>query len=550
MKIYQSATTTDPIQPSEIATKRYVDQQVVSGAIIGGVFFTDITPTSTGIVGAKGYVANTVPANKVITEGTADTQNVRVALVCEGGSAFYSPTITITTQPLLAGFPKTVPLTEDTYDKRMFAGFVDIAGVTVDTVVTATSSTNATAQCTVKVAAAGPAVSSLTIGAYPGTQTEAKNNDVMPVTGVVANAATYVEIIVAGAAKSVSSLSLGAVDSGGAGFKTFSGTFTVGVSSGSQKVTARARNTLGTYGANFLSSNSITLNQTYPTIGARTITYPATQSALKGSEAATIASSISNADTVVYTSSADLTVANSNLYEAVKTVTRVGGTYSIGVNNYTITATKASNGAVTVASSAVSIANAAATATVSIVGNPTRLVSTPEGTSYTVQITANQLLNTAPTMTASSGTFTGSWTLSGGVYSRTLVIKDSDVDGAQLFGNLVLVGLANVQGTVITSGAGYNVGGFSRRTLTFPAFAQFVAIGTPINDITKTNAKYAGTASNLTLRSDTTQFPQGYTITDASGNYSPTGGYLFITDAAFAGSNTSGTLQVEIEEVA
>jgi len=550
MKIYQSTTTTDPTQPQEIATKHYVDQQIVSGAIVGGVFFTDISPTSSGIVGNKKYVANTVPANKVIIDGTADTQNVRVSLVAEGGSAFYSPTITITTVPALPGSPFTVALSEDTYDKRMFAGYVDLVGVTVDTVVTAKSSTNAEATCIVKVAEVGPALSALTIGAYPGAQTEAKNNDVMSVSGVVANAATYVEIVAGGASKAVSILGLGAADSAGAGFKTFTGTFTVGTASGSQKVTARARNALGTFGANFQSSNSITLNQTFPTIGARTITYPVGQSALKGSEAATVAATVTNADTVAYTTSADLSVADSTTYGATKTVTRVAGNYVVGTNNYTITATKASNGAVSTASSTVSIANAPATAAISIVGNPARLVSSPDGQSYTVRITANQLLNAIPSLDASSGTWTGSWTFSGGVYSRTLVIKDSDVDGAQTFSNLVLTGLANVVGSTITSGANYTVGGFVRRTLTFPAFAQYVDIGTPINDITKVNAKYAGTASNLTLRSDTSQSQQGFTITDGAGVYNPTGSYLFITDADFAGSNTSGTLQLEIEEVA
>ena len=550
MKIYQSTTTTDPLQPNEIATKHYVDQQIVSGAIVGGVFFTDISPTSSGIVGNKKYVANTVPANKVITDGTADTQNVRVSLVAEGGSAFYSPTITVTTSPAIPGSPFTVPLTEDAYDKRLFTGYVDLPGITVDTVVTATSSTNASASATIHVAAAGPAISSLTIGAYPGSQTEAKNNDVMPVSGVVDNTATYVEIIVAGAAKSVSILGLGAADSAGAGFKTFTGTFTVGSASGTQKVTAHARNALGTFGANFQSSNSITLNQTYPTIGARTITYPATQSALKSSETATVSATVTNADTVAYTSSADLSVDTPNTYAASKTVTRVGCNYVVGTNNYTITATKASNGAVSVASSAISIANAPATASITITGSPSRLISSAAGQSYTVNITANQLLNSAPSLDASSGTWTGSWTLSGNVYSRTLVIKDGDPTGAETFSNLVLTGLANVVGSTITSGANYTVGGFLLRVLTVPAFSQIVAIGTNVTTISKTDAKYAGATANLTLRADTSQFQEGYTITDANGNYNPTGGYLFLTDAAFAGSNTSGTLQVQIEEVA
>ena len=549
MKIYQSATTTDPTLPDQIATKRYVDLQIVSGAIVGAVFFTDISPTSGGIVGNKGYVSGTIPANKVIAEGTSDTQNVRVSLVAEGGSSFYSPTITITTVPAQAGGPIVVNLSEDTYDKRMFAGFADIVLQGGDTLVTATSSTNASATITVHAAAAGPVAQSATIGAYPGSQTEAKNNDVMPVTGVVGNTATYAEVIVAGAAKAISSLTLGAADSGGAGFKTVSGTFVVGNGTGSQTISIRARNALGTFGAATASGNSITLNQTFPTIGARTITYPATQSAIKGAETATVAATVTNADTVAYTSSTDLSVTSPNTYQASKTVTRVAGGYVVGTNNYTITATKASNAAVTTATAAISIANSAPTASIAIVGTPTRLISTPEGQDYQVRVTPSQILNLLPTVTASSGTWQGNWVFSSGYYQRTLRITDADADGSQTF-TVSMTNIANVEGTTITAGGTYVVGGFVRRTLTMPAFSQIVAIGTNIADFSKVNAKYAGTADNLVKRTDTTQFAGGFTITNAAGVYTPGGGYLFITDADFAGSNTSGTLQVEIEEVA
>lgn len=550
MKIFQSAITDDPVLAQEIATKHYVDQRVVSGAIIGGVFITDISPTSAGIVGNKAYEAGTVPANKVITSGTADTQNVRVSLVAEGGSAFYSPTITVTTSPPQAGGPIVVSLAEDTFDKRMFAGSVDLTGISVTTVVTATSNTNATAVTTIYVAEVGPDMLISTIGALPGTQTEAKNNDVVSITGAVGNTATYAEVITGGAAKTFSSLTLGAPDSGGAGYKALTGTFTVhATNTGSQTISVRARNALGTYGATEVSSNSIILNQTLPTIGARTITYPATQSALKGSETATVASTITNADTVAYTSSADLSVTAPNTYAATKTVARVGGGYVVATSNYTITATKASNAAVTVATSVITIANTAPTASISIVSSPTRLISTPGGTDYTVQITANQLLNSAPTLAASSGTWQGSWTFSAGVYSRVLRITDADVDGAQTFNTLSLTNIANVNGTTITSGAGYTVGGFVLRTLTFAPFSQTAAIGTNISDFTKVSSNYTG-SSVLARRTATTQYSAGFTISDAGGTYTPNGGYLFLTDAEFAGSNTSGTLQVDIVEAA
>jgi hypothetical protein len=547
--LLKSADT--PMEDDDLTNKKYVDELIVSAAVMGGVFVTDIAPTAAGIVASKKYVPNTVPANKVITEGQTDTPNVRVTIVAEGASAFYSPTVMVDTIPTRAGFPKAATLTEDAYDKRLFNGFVDIQGVLVDTQILVTSTSGARAEAIVKAAPPGPAISTLEIGALPGTQTEAKDGDVVPVSGTVENSVSFIEIIQAGAAKAVSSLAtIGAANSGGEGLRTFSGTFTVGGGTGAQNVVARARNAMGTFGANKPSSNTITLNQTYPTIGARSIAYPASQSALKSNETATVTANVTNADAVSY-GGANLSVADADTYAPVKTVTRTGGTYVYQTNNYTITAKKNSNGAITTAQAQVNIADAPATGAITIAGNPTRLVSsTPSGEVYAVSITANQVLNGAPSLAASSGTWEGSWIFGSGKWTRNLRIVDADVDGAQNFSEMKLTGLANVEGTAITSGAGYTVGGFKRRILTFAAFSQTAAIGTNISNAMKVTARYAGTADDLTRRGDTSQFTAGFTITNADGTYNPNGGYLFLTDAGFAGSNTLGTLTVEIEEVA
>lgn len=552
MKIFQNATlTADPVQAFDAVTKQYVDAAVQAGSggvVTGGVFITNISPTSTGIVGSKVYEPNTVPANKVISEATTDTDNVRVTVFAEGGGAFYSPVITITTEPPQAGGPIIATLTEDPNDKRAFTGFADLVGITEDTVITASSSTNGVDTAVIHRAVAGPVVDFITIGALPGTQTEAKAGDVISITGRVANSATYAEIIAGGAAQSLSSLSVGAADSFGTGFKAITGTFVVSNASGVQSITARARNALGTFGDALSSSNSITLNQTYPSIGARSIAYPATQSGIKDSESATVTATVTNADTVAYTSSADLSVANPSTYAAAKTVTRVGGTYVYGTNNYTITATKASNGAVTTASAAVTIAHAAPTAAITIAGNPTRLQSSVAGQNYTITVTANQRLNSAPNITPSSGTFQGSWTGSGTTWTRVLRVTDADAKGPQTF-TASLNNLANVVGTTLTAGGAYTVGGFPTRTITFPAFARFAAIGTTVGDFTKVTASYTGAAA-LTRYADTADHFQGFSIVNASGEYDPNGGYLFISDAAFAGSNTTGTLQLDIAEAA
>lgn len=553
MKIFQHATLSDdPSFPMDVVNKRYVDNLVNQAGLAsgGGVFFTNIAPTSTGIVGSKAYVPNTVPSNRVITDGTTDTASVRVFLIAEGTGTFYSPTITITTEPVLTGTPMVVSLAEDANDKRFFSGFVDLTGINSgDYTVMATSSTSAVASIVVHRAGVGPVVSSVTIGALPGSQTEVKSGDVVQVSGVVPNAATYVEVVAGGAAGALSSLSLGIADTGGAGFKTFSGSFIVGSGAGAQSIQARARNSLGTYGTAITSSNTATLNQTYPTIGARTITYPATQSALKAAESATVTSTITNADTVSYAPSSDLSITNSSVYAATKTVTRVSGGYVVGTNNYTITATKTSNNAVTVATAQVSIANTAPTGAIAIVGTPARLQSTAAGSDYVIRITPSQTLLSAPALAASAGTWQGSWVNNAGVWQRTLRIVDADSKGAQTFNTLQATGLAGVVGSTISSGASYTIGGFPSRTITFSAFERYHAIGTAVTDITKVTASYTG-ASALTRYSDTGNYFQGFTIVDSSGNYSATGSYLFVSDAAFAGSNTAGTLQLDVIEAA
>ena len=532
----------------EVATKQYVDQQIVSGAIVGGLFFTNAAPTSTGIVGSKQYIPNTTPANRVISSATTDTDNVTVTLFAEGGSAFYSPTVTITTVPEQPGGPVVCSLAEDANDKRTYTATANLV-VSASMVITATSSTNATATMTITRAEAGPNMDALLIGSIVSPavgQTEVRSGQQFNVSGRVPNAATYAEIIVGGAAGSVAVLTLGAADSMGTGYKMFTGVVTAGSGSGALTVTGRAQNALGTFGNNFNSTNTITLNQTFPTIGTRTVTYPGGQQALKGSETATVSATITNFDTVSY-SGTDLSVTDPTTYAVSKTVTRTGGTYSFNTNNYTISATKTSNNATSTAQAAVNIANAAPTAAITIVGNPTRLLSSPTGTDYTITITANQRLLSAPSLNASSGTWQGSWSGSGTTWTRVLRIFDNSPKGAQTFSGLSLTGLAGVTGSTITSGASYSVGGFALRTITFPAFARFAAIGTSIGDITKVQAWYTG-AAELTRYTDTGNYFQGFTIVNSDGVYDPNGTHLFISDADYAGSNTSGTLQLDIRE--
>ena len=122
------------------------------------------------------------------------------------------------------------------------------------------------------------------------------------------------------------------------------------------------------------------------------------------------------------------------------------------------------------------------------------------------------------------------------------MINDAAAKGSFNFSGLTLPNLAGVSGTTISSGAAYTVGGFTRRTLTLAVFSQLAAIGTAVVNIAKVNAKYSGAGVNLTYQASTDNLFQGFTITDSAGVFSATGDYLFITDQAYAGANTSRTV--------
>lgn len=515
-----------------------------TGGSTAGLFFTDVT-SSTGNIGDKLYVPGTIPADRVIYEATTDTDNVIVTVFADGGSAFFSPAVTITTVPAQPGGAVTATMTEDPADKHSYYGTGALT-ISATSTITAVSSAGATATLLIHRASAGPSLNSLIIGALPGVQTEVKAGDMVVVTGTIQNTAVYAEIM-AGVGV-LTPMTLGAPDSGGVGYRTLYAALTIGSGSGVQYIQAHGRTSLGTVGAPFISSNSITLNQTHPVIGTRTISYPVGQAAIKGAETAVISATVSNFDTVQYTA-LNMSVFSPSSYAVAKVVTRTGGSYVYGVQNYTITANKTSNNATSTASSAVTIADAPPQAAVTIVGSPARLFSSPTGVDYAIMITADQLLAGAPSLSASSGTWQGSWTGAGSTWTRVLRIVDTDPKLTQTFSGMSLTGLAGVLGTTITSGASYIIGGFAARVITFAAFERFHAIGTGIIDFSKVSASYTG-SSVLTRRSDTNDVFQNFTIVNAAGVFDPVGTHLFISDLAFSGANTSGTLQLTVAEAA
>lgn len=528
-------TLTIPKAPEgDTEAVRLIDlKNFLAGVSKAKVYVTDVVPTSTGIVANKVY-APTTPANRILLSAISDTKNVRVKVLAEG-DLWTAPSVTINDVAVTNWSATSV--------ENRFEGYVDLTlNATAD--ITVKSATGGSTSVRVVIATEGPVIQSANIGALPGQQTEVKSGDVLNITGIVANEAVSVTVADAGAASSGSITAFGADNSGGQGFKTFSGTFTVSGRSGAQSVSLSAKNSLGTAGATVNTLNTVTLNQTYPAIGTITVSYPNGQGALRIGDTASVAAAITNADSATYTLAGG-TVADPSVLANTKQATATSGTYSVG-NNYTITAVKASNGASSTKQAAVRIAETAASATITIQNNPARLRSSADGEIYVVQVAANQLLSGTPDVTTSAGTFEGSWSFTGGVYRRNLRVKDSDPRGPFTISGTI----SNLALRSSNVSQQFTIGGNPERTITFPAFARFAAIGTNVGDITKTRARYSGTTSDLARRTDTTNVAASFTIVDENGLYNPNGGYLFLNDEAYANSNTSGTLKVLFEETA
>jgi len=540
-----------PNNDLDAAPKLYVDL-----ATAGGIFITDITPTNEGgnnIVGLKTYEADTIPADFLMTNGITNVAAIRIHFLAEPKHALYKLAV-IAKYADGASEVAAQSITQHANDMRMYEGYVDIVvdDQKMEETITLVSSTGTEATVHLDLLIGGPEVSAFTIGSLPDGQTELKEGDVVSVSGVVSNDATSVKVLNSGVSIDSHNLSIGEEDSGGAGSRTFSGSVTVSSLSGSLVAQAVGTNMLGTEGDAF-DSNSVTLNQTHPSIGAATYSYPGTQEAIKESESVGIDVTITDADDYDYSAAAGLSIDSPSDYSVSKTVTREDETiqYSVDADLLTITATKESNGAVTVKTFSINVVNTPPSAALSFVGNPARLRSDANGETYKLQITPNQPLLNAPDAlmsAANAGEFTGNWSTSGQNYRHNFKVVDTDLRGVHNWDGLIITGLSGIQASTITSGSIYEIGGFLARTLTIPALAQFASIGAFVSDFSKVRAMYVG-ADELVRQVDLAQVVKAFTIVDSGGALDNNGDHLFLNDANFAGTNTTGTLQVEVEEL-
>ena len=533
----------DPVDALHAVPKQYVDLRTA-----GGIFVTDLVPVSDGIVGLKEYMPNTIPSQFYLSHAVTNTENVRVQFLAEPNMGASS--VEVTANGVAAQIEN---ITADPANPRLYTGYVDLTldpEVTEQTILVV-SSTGYEYSFSLDVLIGGPEISQLSLGDYPGSQTQVKQGDTVTVSGVVGNDAEEVRLLDYGVSGQQKQLTLGADDSAGAGFKAFTGSFVVSNRTGDLPIRAIATNLLGTDGDPFTSTDTMDVSQVKPTFGAIGYSYPAGQQAIKDNESVNVSMTVTNADVVNYSAAAGLGVTDPNNYAATKTVSRVDETigYQVDTNNVTITATRSSNGAVSTTRWRVSVADDVPDAQIVIPGNPDSLRSSAEGEVYNVEVRADQKLLGAPTsLTATGGTLSGNWNkISDTVWRTTLTVDDSVPRGTHTFADLVITNLADVDGSTITNGDQYLVAGIVKRDITVPALEQFVAIGTNVYDVSNVIVSYKG-ADVLTYYPDKRDVQKGFTIVDSEGNLDSTGDHVWISDSAFAGSNTSGTLVLEFEE--
>jgi len=457
-------------------------QDIKDFATNGFVAITDITPTSPGDnVGSKVKTDD----NNVLQSCTSSTTSVTVSVLAVTAGTSFKPSV------LINGVGATLTRNTGT-DVWVGSAAITLTGTSPHTV-TAVHGGGATDSAVVTIEAA-PIISSLLFSnAYSQGVGQTQHAAGQSLSLSVVSDAPFVELEViddSGSATNALSQTFTA---------TTSKTVTVVVANRGNSPTAlpakmRVRNANGTWSAITASNASvsddettvITLNNTRPSLTFSGMTYPVGQFALKGSESAIVGVVESNVDTVSYTSpNGQVSITNPTTL-GNKTVSRAAGGYNITTTNLSVTVGKTSNATTANFDTVVWIAD---TAPIITITTPAARLRSP--LSHTISINSDQQTQSSPSLTASVGSFSGSWATSnnGETWTRSLAISDGNTKGAATFSALSITNLAGVAVNTITSGASYVVGGFVTRTVTFPLWdanqIREVAIGTDVVDVTK-----------------------------------------------------------------
>jgi len=346
------------------------------------------------------------------------------------------------------------------------------------------------------------------------------------------------------------------------------GTLGSAMCDGIQTATFQARNNFGTESDPVETTDTAEVhNATIPSISFGAVTYPNSQQAIKSSESATVSNVVVDYDIISYTSpNNQLTINQPSAFNTQKSVDYSSGGYNIdgdgGTNNLTITATRTANGVVQSKQKIVNIANTPLT--ISINNLASKIKTSTSSTSDNFNLTTNQLMLSAPTLTvdpSQTNPSSLSQTASGtGKFSNaySLTVTDADTKGTFDWG-ISATNLAGIVTTSIQSNPTYTLEGFTSRTVIASPNslgAGLAPIGTTVSNasnITFENVSEGGTAPNggtiytYQSYSDGIQLDNSFdennkfTVCDSGGITDSNGDYVFNLDQLNRAANSSTT---------
>jgi hypothetical protein len=490
----EDADFVNSVEDSEIHNV-YLDAASVFRSTHGSLYISDITTPTPGAEVSDRVYANP-PTNTILTGCTTSSVDIDVDVICS-----YSKAKVITTQGTYenADLDPNGLLFEDSISATV--GSVD---ETIEIRAVTPNGQESARQTVDVIIELPPELTALSFAdTYPGSQTEYKEDDTVRIVGTTDVLCSGVEIMAPSGSYSDGACKAEVINFAA----TTSIDVTVSIADQGNSTVARpgyvrAKNAAGAYGSVRATNEGggstdhvhlVYCNNLYPSVSFGTKTYPPTQYALKGSESATVVNTVTNFNTISYTSpNGDLSITSPSTYQTPKTVTRIAGSYNDSVNNLRITATRAANDASTTRNTIVEIANVAPT--INITEPSSRLRSggndSTSAQNHTITLSSNQKLYVSPIVypDGGGGVFLGSWAGGPKTWTRSLQVHDDDTKATHSWTGLVATNGAGIVQNTISGNSTYVIGGFVARDVYFSPAATTGSINVAVVTYTKLTA--------------------------------------------------------------
>ena len=399
-------------------------------------------------------------------------------------------------------------------------------------------------------------ITNVSLGAYPGNQTELKDGDKIDATFEFDTNDVNLVQMLGGNNFASGNQNINVVTN------QLSATTTITVDTNittvaSLPIRARPRSGHNQYGGNYNSIVTVQANNAYPTYSQWSVTYPVGQQAIKSTESASVSllvTRVGGSPTYTYESTTgELDIPSTDSYSLTKTVDCTApGTYNINNNNYKLTVTRAENDATSTYNNIVNVADKPPVLSVDYPGSRLRSGGNDGTTVQSYQITTQsdqKLMSFEMNPDTSAGTFDNVWqsSFNGTRWTRNIKISDDDDKGIFNWTGVNAVNLANTAVTDINSGSTYTLGGFVLRTL--PIASQGWQTQANVQAVTYNKVNVTWSKKTLTTRADVGNLTRPQNATWSLDRLSPAPVTVNILDSGSTNaSSTPTTLTIEETE--